>query len=205
MPELSSEDGPAHARLCRSIFGGDFSRYTLSHALEWNDRPAVDLPDARRWVFDEAVLLGFDGELANHYDANMLHTYGDGRARPGWAERIGKKYQWIALYRLAGIVADHVPAIGRNEPAADETAAPPRLQAAASAISIRRHLCVRATSIPSAAEGRPGGVLRLRTSAAPSALMTAPGSSLPVRRQQATHRAHTPERQALAADTGDHV
>jgi hypothetical protein len=36
----------------------------------------------------------------------------------------------IALYRLAGIVADHVPTIGRNEPAAADTTAPPPLQGA---------------------------------------------------------------------------
>jgi hypothetical protein len=36
-----------------------------------------------------------------------LATFGGGRARPEWAERIGKKYQWIAFYRLLGRLADH--------------------------------------------------------------------------------------------------
>ncbi len=37
----------------------------------------------------------------------MLGKYGQGRAKPTWAERVGKKYQWIAMFRLAACLADH--------------------------------------------------------------------------------------------------
>jgi hypothetical protein len=33
---------------------------------------------------------------------------GGGRAKPAWAERIGKKYQWIAMYQLASRLYDSV-------------------------------------------------------------------------------------------------
>jgi hypothetical protein len=75
--------------------------------------------------------LGFEPDFANFYDAHMIRDYGDGRARPVWAERIGKKYQWIALYRVMGLVADHVPSLGSYEPPVERTNAPPALQATA--------------------------------------------------------------------------
>jgi hypothetical protein len=56
----------------------------------------------------EVDRLGFDDRFDN-YDGYMLHKFGSGRGRPTWAERVGKKYQWIALYRLIGLVADNVP------------------------------------------------------------------------------------------------
>jgi hypothetical protein len=38
----------------------------------------------------------------------MLSQYGGGRGKETWAERIGKKYQWIALYRLMAHAADNL-------------------------------------------------------------------------------------------------
>jgi len=37
-----------------------------------------------------------------------LAIFGGGRGKPGWAERLGKKYYWIFLLQLVGQVADHV-------------------------------------------------------------------------------------------------
>jgi hypothetical protein len=38
-----------------------------------------------------------------------MDKYGSLRGRPTWVERLGKKYYWILLQRLAGILADHLP------------------------------------------------------------------------------------------------
>ena len=50
--------------------------------------------------------MGYNEDCAA-FDRRLLATFGGGRARPEWAERIGKKYQWIALYRLLARLADH--------------------------------------------------------------------------------------------------
>ena len=54
--------------------------------------------------------MGYPGSK-NHsalFDRNLLATFGGGRGKPGWAERLGKKYYWIFLHQLAGQIADHV-------------------------------------------------------------------------------------------------
>jgi hypothetical protein len=42
------------------------------------------------------------------YDKSTAYIGGGGRSKPAWAERIGKKYQWIALYRLASLLHDKI-------------------------------------------------------------------------------------------------
>ena len=59
------------------------------------------MPSAgRRWDVELLPVafsdLGYGGDVLASYDGYMLYTHGGGRGRPGWAERIGKKYQWIA-------------------------------------------------------------------------------------------------------------
>ncbi|MGW4048567.1 hypothetical protein [Streptomyces sp. NPDC004721] len=56
--------------------------------------------------------LGFDGTAFDDYDQRMTVQFGSGRDRPLWAERLGKKYQWIALAYLAALIADHFKRTG---------------------------------------------------------------------------------------------
>lgn len=51
--------------------------------------------------------LSYNINFHGKFDTYLIYKYGPGRGRPFWAERIGKKYQWIALYRLLGMVADN--------------------------------------------------------------------------------------------------
>jgi hypothetical protein len=48
-------------------------------------------------------------QLHAPFDWYVVDKFGVGRSKPAWIERIGKKYQWIALNRLIGIVSDHAP------------------------------------------------------------------------------------------------
>jgi hypothetical protein len=68
----------------------------------------LDFNAAKLWILAEVKRLGLGPQMDN-YDGWMLYHHGGGRGKPEWAERIGKKYQWIALYRLIGMVADNVP------------------------------------------------------------------------------------------------
>ncbi len=103
-----------YPKLHRSCLEDDFFIYTLA-ALEPYEK-AVPRKEMGRWILNHVVQdLGYGGEALASYDRYMMYTYGAGRGRPGWAERIGKKSQWIALSRLTARLADNVkPNTGRS-------------------------------------------------------------------------------------------
>lgn len=112
-------------KLCSSCFHDDFATYTAPYALRALEDS--EIPQALRWIFKHVLDMGYTRERFAGFDAYLLHEYGPGRSKPVWAERIGKKYQWIALYRLLACVADHV-----HEKQSDWSPPPteaPRLQA----------------------------------------------------------------------------
>ncbi|AXG75196.1 ATP-binding protein [Flavobacterium arcticum] len=82
---------------------GDFGRYTFQSALRaWNINPNVLSNKAVEWVFEK---YGYDVEKHGRFDNNIPWT---GRRANG-LERIGKKYQWLALYEILARVADNIP------------------------------------------------------------------------------------------------
>lgn len=80
---------------------GDFGRYVFQRYFDsWKQLNPNDLMNiAVKKVFD----IGYDVEKHGRYDRN-LKKYDRGHSQN---ERIGKKYQWIALYELASQVADN--------------------------------------------------------------------------------------------------
>ncbi|HYQ68071.1 hypothetical protein [Actinophytocola sp.] len=105
--DIATYDTHSYPKLVYSATGDDFYIYQLSPALR--DRPGIDLPAAARWVVAEVIRLGYQPQLHATFDGYVLGKFGGGRSKPAWIERIGKKYQWIALNRLIGIVSDHAP------------------------------------------------------------------------------------------------
>ncbi len=95
-----------YPKLYYSCMHDDFAVYSVAHSLR--DYTGLDLADARRWIFQHVLDLGYETGLHRNFDAYMLGKYGGGRSRPSWAERIGKKYQWIAFYQLIARVDDHL-------------------------------------------------------------------------------------------------
>ncbi|WP_031364364.1 ATP-binding protein [Caballeronia sordidicola] len=93
--------------------GTDFWRYVVLSKLRRFDLTAAGLSaeNVASWMMLEAIKLGYPGEnnLAVSYDREIQNVYGFGRARAGHVERLGKKYYWIALHRLVGILARNVP------------------------------------------------------------------------------------------------
>ena len=85
---------------------GDFGRYTFQSKLchfVLPDKLNVDLLSnlAVEWIFEK---YGYNSKLHGEYD-NLIQHYGE---RNGYKiERIGKKYQWIALYEILGMIADN--------------------------------------------------------------------------------------------------
>ena len=81
---------------------GDFGRYTFQSALsDWSDFDANDLSNyACKLIFEE---YGYDAEKHGKFDRNAS----SGDRYKNKTERIGKKYQWIALYEVIARIADN--------------------------------------------------------------------------------------------------
>lgn len=96
-----------YPKLVHSTTDDDFFVYKLTPELR--NRPGVDVAAGARWVVAEVIRLGYQTRLHSNFDGYVLGKYGPGRGKPKWIERIGKKYQWIALNRLVGHLSDHAP------------------------------------------------------------------------------------------------
>jgi len=92
-------------RLYASCMMLDFNRYTLAALHRYQHQ--INQHAMARWIFQHILDIGYASDLHADYDSYLLRRYGGGRGKPVWAERIGKKYQWIALARLAARLADN--------------------------------------------------------------------------------------------------
>lgn len=81
---------------------GDFGRYTFQSALGSWKLNSNDLSNlAISWIFEK---FGYDVEKHGEFDLSI----GSGRGRNTFPnERIGKKYQWIALHEMLARVSDN--------------------------------------------------------------------------------------------------
>ena len=69
---------------------------------------------ARRWVCKRAHDLGWSEELHGNFDISVKNE-----RQTHQVERIGKKYQWIALYELCARVADNLQPLTKDSAAGD--------------------------------------------------------------------------------------
>lgn len=87
---------------------GDFGRYVFQSALrnfDINDKEIFNY--AVYFIFNE---LGFSNDLFDEYDTRVGSFNRNSTAK---TERIGKKYQWIAMYNILARVSDHCKMIDR--------------------------------------------------------------------------------------------
>lgn len=93
-----------YSSIWHSLTGmGDFGKYVLRPALRDFVPTSKSLVDvAERALFDRVCSLGWTPERFDAIDSGLRR----GRAN-GSAERVGKKYQWIALYEVLGTLADN--------------------------------------------------------------------------------------------------
>ncbi|PBJ03143.1 hypothetical protein BSF43_47460 [Pseudomonas ogarae] len=113
-PLLDLEHLPSDMKLWGSNIGPDFWRYQVEGKVSGFDLKAASVTkeNIACWIMTETLRLGFPGYMdgALNYDRALNSEFGSGRARAGYAERLGKKYYWISLHRLLGVLSDHVPA-----------------------------------------------------------------------------------------------
>ncbi len=85
----------------------DFFTYSMNCLRPWEH--ALSKKNMGEWILQRAARdFGYKDSGCEKYDAYMLSKYGGGRGKPIWAERIGKKYQWVAMCQLASRLHDHV-------------------------------------------------------------------------------------------------
>ena len=95
---------------------GDFGRYVLQSKVDSFCAIPISQPLPKEVNYDNK----FNGELVGNWVARRVYEhYGwtnelfpnehsTGNRHKNIIERIGKKYQWISMYELLGILADHV-------------------------------------------------------------------------------------------------
>jgi hypothetical protein len=108
-----AEDRERFPRMSLGQLGSDFARYIVEPKIvdAFNIAAAgLSKFGVLRWFLQKAVELGYPGpkDYSAIFDRKLLGTFGAGRGKPGWAERLGKKYYWIFLRQLVGQIADHV-------------------------------------------------------------------------------------------------
>jgi hypothetical protein len=68
------------------------------------NRPGFELRLIQRYVLWRVFNLGWTTERFGDFDSSSIHMSGRDAAK---AERIGKKYQWIAYHEILAMIADH--------------------------------------------------------------------------------------------------
>lgn len=91
----------------RSCLHDDFNHYSIGCLRGWDH--AMPKPAIGRWIAKRILEeFGYRGSNCGGYDSAVTRETGGGRGKPAWAERIGKKYQWVAMYQLASRLYDSV-------------------------------------------------------------------------------------------------
>ena len=112
---LTLDKLPINMKLWGNQIKPDFWRYIVQSIIRDFDFHSLGVTDENIacWIMDEAIKLGYpgykDGALA--HDRATISKYGSGRAKPGYAETIGKKCYWIALHRLVGVLSNNTPIV----------------------------------------------------------------------------------------------
>ena len=112
LPEASlmsawKEEKGATGRVVNSALSDDFNHYSIGCLGDWMN--SLNKMDIGNWIVNDVIeRKGLDNELHSAYDISIVQETGGGRSKPTYAERIGKKYQWNSLYRLASILHDKV-------------------------------------------------------------------------------------------------
>ncbi|WP_176100960.1 ATP-binding protein [Burkholderia cepacia] len=111
-PLLALDGLPSNMNLWDPHIGPDFWRYQVESRIHGFDleRAGISRENIACWLMVGLLKLGYPGykECALHTDRAISGEFGTGRSRKGYADRLGKKYYWILLHRLVGILADNV-------------------------------------------------------------------------------------------------
>lgn len=112
-PLMDLEGLPSNMELWGSSMLPDFWRYQVESKIGDFDLDAagISYENVACWLMVEVLRLGYPGynQCALKTDRAIGSEFGNGRGRKGFADRLGKKYYWILLHRILGLLADNVP------------------------------------------------------------------------------------------------
>ena len=93
-----------------------YATLSAQHLAEWealSESPArLDLRIVQRYILNRVVSLGWSAEAFGEFDATQPMSYARGARK---AERLGKKYQWIAYHEIMAYIADRYQYCSRSE------------------------------------------------------------------------------------------
>ncbi len=111
-PLLDLKGLPLNMELWGSGMLPDFWRYQVESKIADFDLDGAGITheNVACWLMVEVLRLGYPGnkQCALNTDRAISSEFGNGRGRKGFADRLGKKYYWILLHRLLGVLADNV-------------------------------------------------------------------------------------------------
>lgn len=89
----------------REKYQREIKPYLINSTSVRDPKTVFDYGLAQRWIFNRVLQLGWSPELHGKFDRNInYHRTDRSEHKP---ERIGKKYQWIALHEFLSYVADN--------------------------------------------------------------------------------------------------
>ncbi len=111
-PLLDLEHLPINMKLWGVGMLPDFWRYQVEAKISDFDLDSVGITheNVACWLMVGVLRLGYPGtnQCTLKMDQAISAEFGNGRGRKGYGDRIGKKYYWILLHRLLGLLADSV-------------------------------------------------------------------------------------------------
>jgi hypothetical protein len=111
LSELFTDEEARFLKTLRRNKQDIFRAYVLPHENDpQGHKFDFDLPTAQRWIFQRVFELGWTEEKFDWFDRH-INRNGSGR-HANKAERVGKKYQWIAYHEFLAYVADNFEFIG---------------------------------------------------------------------------------------------
>lgn len=111
-PLMELDGLPMNMKLYSSGLQPDFWRYQVEPKIGDFDLESsgISYENLASWLMVETLKFGYPGRdgCALNADRIISSEFGNGRGRKGFADRLGKKYYWILLHRLVGLLSDNV-------------------------------------------------------------------------------------------------
>lgn len=89
----------------KNIFNNEIEPFLNHNQNIYDSTKNFDTRLAQRWIFNRVVELGYNPKIHGKFDKYVNYNRLDNSSHK--AERIGKKYQWIAFHEFMALVSDH--------------------------------------------------------------------------------------------------
>lgn len=89
----------------RAVFDGEIVDY-LDNSSKYHHELNFPIAPMQRWMFQRVLDLGWTVELFGDFD-RRVNRHDDAGRSGHKAERVGKKYQWIAFFEMLALMADN--------------------------------------------------------------------------------------------------